>query len=180
MENTIKGKYILTCNKIKNEQLFNIVFNTLKVVPDYFYTIPSSSSGKYHPEDELGEGGLIKHVLKTVKVADILAPAYQLSENELELCKTALLLHDCCKSGKKENSGHTEFLHPNYAAELILESNKHNKYAKKVTKLVKSHMGIWNTSKYCRGKLNKPKTKLEKFVHMCDFIASRKELIIEL
>lgn len=45
MENTIKGKYILTCNEIKNEQLFNIVFNTLKIVPDYFYTVPSSSSG---------------------------------------------------------------------------------------------------------------------------------------
>ena len=28
---------------------------------DYFYTVPASSSGRYHPKFALGDGGLVRH-----------------------------------------------------------------------------------------------------------------------
>lgn len=178
----LEEKFIQECNNLSNDKIREVVLNTVLEIPKYFYTIPSSSSGKYHPSDEIVEGGLVRHTLKDVKVAKEMASMYNLSEYELELCIAALLLHDCCKSGKKENSGHTEFLHPKYAAELIIENNFYNKrVAKKIASLIKSHMGRWNTSKYAPGKkLPKPKTKLQKFVHLCDYIASRKEFNIEI
>ena len=138
------------CQEIQNKELHDILQNTVYNIPGYFYIIPSSSSGKYHPADELSDGGLLLHTLKTVKVAEVLAPMYSLTEYELELCKVALLLHDSCKSGKVTNCGHTEFLHPIFAAELVVESNPKNKTAKKVAKLIKTHMGIWTTSKYSK------------------------------
>ena len=40
-----------------------------------------------------------------------------------------------------------------------------------IAELVESHMGEWNYSV-----LPKPKTDLQKFVHECDYLASRKFL----
>lgn len=40
--------------------------------------------------------------------------------------------------------------------------------------LIASHMGQWNTNDYVNIVLPKPKTQLEKFVHLCDYLASRK------
>ena len=34
----------------------------LNMLPDYFYEIPASSTGKYHPSFSLGDGGLVRHV----------------------------------------------------------------------------------------------------------------------
>lgn len=50
---------------IKNETLRKIVADTLDAAPECIQTIPASSSGKYHPKADLGEGGLIRHI-KTV------------------------------------------------------------------------------------------------------------------
>lgn len=156
-------------------------------IPDYFYQVPSSSSGKYHPEDELEPGGLVLHTIKCVRVAETMARMYQLTKDELELAKTALLLHDTCKNGLTHDSGHTEFAHPLFAAENLLiemSKEKHNKYfnrdVRKVAKLIRPHMGQWNTNEHEPDIiLPLPKTKLEKFVHECDYIASRKEFIIK-
>ena len=39
-------------------------------MPEYVWTIPASSSGKYHPESDLGTGGLIRHMMSVAKIAD--------------------------------------------------------------------------------------------------------------
>ena len=31
------------------------------LLPEYFWVMPASTTGKYHPEVELGEGGLLRH-----------------------------------------------------------------------------------------------------------------------
>jgi hypothetical protein len=43
---------------------------------------------------------------------------------------------------------------------------------------IASHMGRFNTSEYSDVILPLPKTPEEKFVHMCDFLASRKVINI--
>ena len=48
-----------------------------------------------------------------------------------------------------------------------------------VAKAIESHMGPWNTDYNGNEILPKPKTKYESFVHMCDYLASRKYLNIE-
>ena len=42
--------------------------------------------------------------------------------------------------------------------------------------LVMSHMGPWTTSKYSEDVLSAPETDAQKFVHLCDYMASRERL----
>ena len=44
---------------------------------------------------------------------------------------------------------------------------------------IASHMGQWNTNSYSDVVLPKPKTKYQIFVHMCDYLASRKFINVE-
>ena len=41
---------------------------------------------------------------------------------------------------------------------------------------IATHMGQWNTARYSKVELSKPKNKYQKFVHLCDYLASRKFL----
>lgn len=164
---------------IKTDSIKNVVLNTISKIPEYFYTVPSSSSGKYHPEDELGSDGLVRHTLKCIKVIDILGRRFDFTQYQFDLVTASLLLHDCCKNGF-ENSGHTEHAHPLYAARLVREANPKSFVAWRIASLIKTHMGKWTKVAYSPIKLPKPKTKLQKFVHECDFVASRKEITINI
>ena len=50
---------------------------------------------------------------------------------------------------------------------------------RKMCQLIESHMGKWNTNKYSKVVLPIPKNELEKYVHRCDFLASRSYLNIK-
>ena len=133
------------------------------LLPDYFFEVPASSTGKYHPSFALGDGGLVRHTKVAVKMA------YELLQNECignvfedhekDMIIMALLLHDGLKSGlkKSEFTAFDNFL----------------------TMLIESHMGPWNTNSYSDVVLPKPNNKYQKFVHMCDFLASRKFLDVK-
>ena len=56
-------------NEIENEELRNFALYSANEIPNYFWEIPASSSGKYHPITDLGEGGLVRHPLMVCKVA---------------------------------------------------------------------------------------------------------------
>ena len=44
---------------------------------------------------------------------------------------------------------------------------------------IATHMGEWNKSSYSEIVLPKPKTKFQIFIHICDYLASRKFINIE-
>jgi len=155
-----------------------------KFVPDYFWTVPASSSGKYHPSYALGEGGLVRHTKACVLFAKELL---SLEQNAL-LCAqwhdeiiSALIMHDSFKQGLV-TTGHTRFDHPILATKSIMLFAKEyypemQERAMEVSTLVMSHMGQWNR----KGDIIMPKpiTEAEQFVHMCDYLASRKDIIVD-
>ena len=50
----------------------------------------------------------------------------------------------------------------------------------RVHSAIASHMGKWTTAPYARGiVLPKPKDGISQYVHMCDYLASRKFLTFE-
>ena len=57
-------------NLIKNERLRRSCVEMLKLLPDYFYKVEASSSGKYHPAFALGEGGLVRHTKVAAQMAN--------------------------------------------------------------------------------------------------------------
>ena len=156
-------------------------------VPDYFFIVPASSSGKYHPQYALGVGGLVRHTKAAVKIAEDLLSLEQnevLSECYHDEIISALIVHDTFKQGLKAQGGHTRFEHPVYSASALqLLADKFypdlSDRVSRISSMVLSHMGQWNRSSKSVVTLPKPVTDAEKFVHMCDYLASRQYLTVE-
>ena len=93
----------------------------------------------------------------------------------------SLLIHDGLKLGDPQER-YTRFDHPILMANLLNE--KYNEFdlskedAKFMGEVIKTHMGPWTTDYNGNEVLEKPKTKYQNFVHMCDFLASRKCLLV--
>ena len=53
---------------IRNARLADNIKKMIELLPDYFFEIPASSTGKYHPSFALGEGGLVRHTKAAVRI----------------------------------------------------------------------------------------------------------------
>lgn len=168
--------YCIDC--IKNTNIKQQLFIAFDKVPNYFYKVAASSTGKYHPTYALGEGGLLRHTIAATKIGcDIVnLEMFELTDDEKDYIICALLLHDTCKSGVlNEPTKYTLFEHPLLAAKRINDIC-FREFANNVAPLIASHMGQWNTSNRSSIVLPKPETKMQKIVHLCDYLVSRKYL----
>lgn len=155
-------------------------------LPDYFFEVEASSTGKYHPSFTLGTGGLVRHTKAAVRIAKEFYNSESITggytNNEKDLMLVALLLHDGLKSGK-EKSQYTKFEHPLLVCDYIKENKESLEFTDKeiefLTSVISSHMGPWNESNYSNVTLPKPASSHQRFVHMCDFLASRKFLDVK-
>ena len=159
------------------------MINYIETLPDYFFLIAASSSGKYHPSYALGEGGLVRHTKVALKIANALFrndSIQSFSSLEKDLIFYALLIHDSYKLGLNQVE-HTRFDHPLVAADqFVVNSVGLMENEKKLIKgMVESHMGQWNENVYEKIQLPKPANELERFVHLCDYLASQKFLEIK-
>ncbi|MHB2016476.1 MAG: hypothetical protein ACYCW6_05960 [Candidatus Xenobia bacterium] len=64
-----------------------------------FFTAPSSSSGKFHPADEINTGGLALHSLRDVVMGDRLCQIFNVTGLERDEILGSLALHDIEKGG---------------------------------------------------------------------------------
>ena len=48
---------------LKIAKVKNACLEVIKLLPDYFFVVPASSTGKYHPDYALGDGGDRKSVV---------------------------------------------------------------------------------------------------------------------
>ena len=97
----------------------------------------------------------------------------------------ALILHDGWKRGLPNNDGtFSEYMQSDHSKVCCnwlyaLAETEHFKdvgdYLKYVGYLVLTHMGQWNLN-YSTGEIfaPKPQTQEQMFVHLCDYLASRK------
>lgn len=170
---------------IKNDKIKKSLIYMINKLPDYFFIVPAASTGKYHPMYASGEGGLLRHTKAAVRIAYELLndPAIgdKYTSDEQDLMLMGLLLHDGLKLGKEE-SKYTKFDHPILMANYIEEEKDNleltDSERKLVMDVIKTHMGPWTTDYDGNEVLEKPKTKYQNFVHMCDYLASRKCILI--
>ena len=172
---------------IKNKDYVEDFKTLINLIPDYFFEVAASSTGKYHPEFSLNEGGLLRHTKAAVRIAYELLNDPSIGDKytskEKDLMLIALTMHDGVKHGIPEET-YTKAEHPLLASKLIKENNDKLKMSQDdiefICKVIESHMGPWNTHPYTKEEiLPKPKTKYEHFVHMCDYLASRKFLEVK-
>lgn len=148
---------------------------------DYFFNVPASSSGKYHPLMSLGEGGLIRHTRAVAYFANEYARSEitfggDFTERDRDLLVFCAIAHDIKKQGENGSTGHTVSEHPYLAAEFVKSINDEKGYLDKeeMTKVynaIHKHMGPWQNPK--------PSTTFERLLYYADYTASRKEIRID-
>lgn len=171
---------------IKNEKYLQDLKTLINLLPDYFFEIPASSTGKYHPDYAGVKNGLVNHTKAAARIAHELLMNNSLNQDftdsEKDLIIISLILHDGLKKGMSEEK-YTRFDHPLLAANFIRENKEKLSFSEEELKFIcdniSSHMGEWNTNAYSNVVLPLPKTNSQKFVHMCDYLASRKFLEVE-
>lgn len=144
--------------------------------PDYvFEDCPASSTGKYHPIDEICPLGTIIHTKRVFTIAYELCRGLGCEENR-DLILSACILHDLCKQGWKK-TGHTQRNHPALAAELVdrvqnetqlLDDKSYNI----IRCCVGYHYGLWSSNPW-----KKPLSEYtpeELCVYLSDYVASKK------
>ena len=172
-------------NYIKNERYKKSAQILITRLPDYFFKVAASSTGKYHPPFAQNEGGLVRHTKVAVRMAHELLESIvgdTFTDNQKDLILIALIFHDGLKHGIEEEK-YTRFDHPILAANFIKENKSKTEFTDKeinfLTHIISSHMGPYNTNAYSDIILPVPKDKYQKFVHMCDLLASRKFINVE-
>lgn len=178
--------FITEIKYIKNKKFRDNLEVMIKLLPDYFFTVPASSTGKYHPMFSLNEGGLLRHTKVAAKIAfdllsdDVIGNIF--TEDEKDLMIFSIILHDGLKHGINE-SKYTLFEHPILMANFIKENKEkltlNEKEIDMISSMIAAHMGPWNTNQYSDITLPIPKGKYQKFVHMCDYLSSRKYLDVK-
>ena len=170
---------------IKNDKKKNDIKYLVSKLPDYFFEIPASSTGKYHPDFASTSHGLVKHTKVAVRIAKELLDNPGLNnftDDEKDIIIMALILHDGCKSGMVKEK-YTRFDHPLIICDLINENRSklslNDDEVNLLTKIISSHMGIWNKDYNGNEVLPIPKGKYQRFVHLCDYLSSKKFIDIK-
>lgn len=167
---------------IGNSDIRSFVSEQIDRLPDYFFEVAASSTGKYHPSYALGEGGLVRHTKAAVAIAkDLLGLEMygKYSAEDKDIILAALILHDGMKHGTAGGK-YTVATHPTEMADFIqadCAKKLGEETCDKLYSAIAAHMGQWNTDyKTKKEILPKPQTAIQKFVHQCDYLASRKYL----
>lgn len=169
---------------ISNQELKTFAQRMINQLPDYFFHVPASSTGKYHPNYTNGDGGLLRHTKAAVRMAaellrlEMYKPLFCVKDKIL----IALILHDGWKHGKPNEDGtYSQYSlceHAEYCANWIREEGIKLYDAmtvEHIARLVHTHMGEWNINpRTGYAFAPKPATMDECFVHLCDYLASRK------
>lgn len=174
---------------IKSHLHLGIVVEALDKVPDYYFFAPASSSGKYHPKSSLGIGGLIRHVKSVFAISEelLIHPLYApFTDAEKDDIRVAILLHDTAKQGIEDTGTHTVTEHP-LLVRSLLAPDTHSLDNKveveqawdRICTLIETHMGPWTDDREGNKILEVPTTPGQLFVHLCDYLASRKLIEVD-
>ena len=170
---------------IKDESLAESLLKIIDMLPEYWLTEPASSTGKYHPDYALGTAGLLRHSKAAMRIGYELLndPCIgdKYTDREKDLLLMSLLVHDGLKLGLPQEK-YSRFDHPILMANYIVENQKEMGLTKEdaefMASAIKTHMGPWTTDYSGNEVLERPQTKYQNFVHMCDYLASRKCILV--
>lgn len=173
-------------NTIVNDDIREFAEVLVEGLPAYIWEVGASSTGKYHPAYSLGNGGLMRHQIAVVRFLNYFFELEQyntkFTTREMDLMRVAGLVHDGRKSGEQtdyEYNKYTNFDHPLQMANVIRSYD--GKYLSHeelefIAHCISSHMGQWCTDRKSSTVLPKPIDEYQMFVHLADYLASRKDL----
>ena len=153
-------------------------------IPDYIFTMPSSTSGRYHNAKQCETYGQLYHIYM---FDSILNHRLRLKGNkekystpeERDAMRCVPAFHDAVKCGWN-GSKYTVQDHPLLAAQWVLDTKvTHDipdKYKQMIADMCEAHSGEWNKSRSGKVIMSEPRNDREFFIHECDILSSRNDL----
>jgi hypothetical protein len=154
--------HIPEANLIKSKRCIDIIKKATELTPESFFKLPASKTGRYHPEDERSEGGLIIHTRRVMRVVDSLCHTFKITDDKYDSMLLAALLHDTHKCFSTDYSSWLDYLNK-------LGLNDFEIF------LIINHDGRWSPLADWHLK-NRPLEELsiyEILLHTADYLASR-------
>ena len=171
---------------IQDDEIRTFAYVLVDNLPSYIWEVGASSTGKYHPAYSLGSGGLMRHQIAVVRFLNFFFELEQyntkFTSREMDLMRVAGLVHDGRKSGEQsdyERNKFTKFDHPLQMADVIMSYDGQfltHDDLEFISHCISSHMGQWCTDRKSKMVLPKPMDEYQQFVHLADYLASRKDL----
>ena len=188
MDKEYKRKvFSILAEKFETEEIKDYYLDMCEEIPDYIFTMPSSTSGKYHNPKQCERFGQLYHIFMFASVLEDLLRLehvnHLLKADDKGICRDLLrcipAFHDAIKCGWN-GSKFTVQDHPMLAYKWVLETNVEHDISDKLKKFVAdlcaSHSGQWNTNKKGETIMPKPTTYPQMLIHECDILASRPNL----
>ena len=171
---------------IKSDEYKNDYKVLVDLLPDYFFKVAASSTGKYHNKTQCETYGQLWHIYM---FSSILNHRLNLKGNKERFKSTTQrdcmrcvpAFHDAIKYGLDgENAKYTVFEHPMLAHDWVLNTKvKHDidaKYKKVIADMCAAHSGQWTTSNKSKTVLPEPSNAMEVVIHECDYLSSRVDI----
>ncbi len=150
--------------------------------------LSASTSGKYHPPEERGPGGMVLHIRRMCNLAIQLDRHLALSMYEKDLLIAGCILHDIsnCVIAQIDENGrvtkndklfkeHHSLLSAQIAIDYLIKQGVEptSDMALELHGMIASHMGYWYEG------WRKPVTKLELVLSLLDFVDTRTNVHID-
>lgn len=93
-------EYQKTIDSMYSDNWRQVVVDMLNQLPAHLLKKPSSTSGKYHPRDEVGENGMRRHIHRCIIIAEEICRMRGHGTYERDLLLTGCIIHDIFHQGK--------------------------------------------------------------------------------
>ena len=171
-------------DKFETEEMRLYCEDMVEHIPEYIFTMPSSTSGKFHNATQCKPHGQIYHI---IMFGSIMNYRLELKCNKekfhnpihRDAMRCVPIFHDAIKCGWN-GSIYTVHDHPMLAGtwvrETKVEHDIDNEVKEMIARMCERHSGEWTSSKRSKVVLPEPETEMEILVHECDILSSRSDI----
>ena len=171
-------------DKFETEEVRLYCEDMIENIPDYIFTMPSSTSGKFHNATQCLPHGQIYHIIMFGAIMNYrLALKCNKEKYSNPIHRDAMrcvpIFHDAVKCGWN-GSAFTVHDHPMLAGawvrETKVEHDIDDEIKEMIARMCERHSGEWTSSKRSKVILPEPETDMEILVHECDILSSRSDI----
>ena len=171
-------------DKFETDEMRLYCEDMIENIPDYIFTMPSSTSGKFHNATQCKPHGQIYHIIMFGAIMNYrLALKCNKEKFNNPIHRDAMrcvpCFHDAVKCGWN-GSKFTVHDHPMLAGawvrETKVEHDIDDETKEMIARMCERHSGEWTSSKRSKVVLPEPETEAEIFCHECDILSSRADI----
>lgn len=171
-------------DKFETEDMRFYCEDMIELIPDYIFTMPSSTTGKFHNKTQCQPHGQIYHIVMFGTIMNYLLALKCNQEKfkspiQRDAMRCVPIFHDAVKCGLN-GSQYTVHEHPMLAGKWVRETKvEHDiddKIKERIACMCERHSGEWTTSKRSKIVLPEPENEMEILVHECDILSSRSNI----